>query len=487
MKMINFKKKICMFTVLFAAILMCIPNNTITVHAKIAAESTTEGVMQVNSVYTDDDGVSHIIVGGAGFLIGSEDDGEYVVTNYSTVSPDSDTKYAAYEYLGISNENDEWKNINLTTEVVVQNDVVVDATIVASSKSMDLAILSLSQPIYTSTPLTILTSDDESDVVSVTDAVYSLGFPTQIIYKSHEVYYSNDKVTMSAGAVTNLVTIDDVKYIQHDCEVAENNAGGPLVNEDGYVIGMNVLDSSDNYYYAVDSSMITDVLDGLGISYDKESISDLDIEADSATLETSSSVQVVEEKGITISLISVIIVLSILAVIALVVTLIVMVIMRLISNKKNKNDKNDEKMSADKPRYDGERYNDSSASMQTSVLGRGNCAETSILGSAARPNANANFGTLIRKKSGENIQINKQLFVIGKDPNHSDYCIKDNPAISRKHAIIRVDGMQVYIEDCHSTNGTFVNGQKIVEGQKQFLTNTNKIKLGDEEFIYRIG
>ena len=49
---------------------------------------------------------------------------------------------------------------------------------------------------------------------------------------------------------------------------------------------------------------------------------------------------------------------------------------------------------------------------------------------------------LVRKRTGERIAINRTLFKLGKDASYVDYCIKDNPAVSRNHADIlrKTDG-----------------------------------------------
>ena len=100
--------------------------------------------------------------------------------------------------------------------------------------------------------------------------------------------------------------------------------------------------------------------------------------------------------------------------------------------------------------------------------------------------ANIISGSLIRKSNKKNELISKSPFIIGKDALHVDFCINDNGAISRMHAkiISKVDG--VYIDDCNSTNGTVVNGKRIIEGNPVKLSDGDTIVLADEEFEYRI-
>ena len=93
---------------------------------------------------------------------------------------------------------------------------------------------------------------------------------------------------------------------------------------------------------------------------------------------------------------------------------------------------------------------------------------------------------LVRKKTGENIYIDKDEFVIGKSANHADYTIRDNTAVSRAHCIISRRNGVCYIRDNNSTNGTFINDQELDRGGERFLTNNVTVKLGDEEFVFFI-
>ena len=70
---------------------------------------------------------------------------------------------------------------------------------------------------------------------------------------------------------------------------------------------------------------------------------------------------------------------------------------------------------------------------------------------------------IVRKRTGEKVVINRNLFKLGKDASYVDYCIKDNPAVSRNHADIvrKPDGY--YLVDKGSLNHSFVNGKKLVD------------------------
>lgn len=91
---------------------------------------------------------------------------------------------------------------------------------------------------------------------------------------------------------------------------------------------------------------------------------------------------------------------------------------------------------------------------------------------------------LVRKKTGETINITKSEFTIGKSHTKADYAIDNNTAISRVHCIIvQRDGVN-YIKDNNSTNHTFVDGVELQPGKEMLLKNKMTIQLGDEEFTF---
>lgn len=93
---------------------------------------------------------------------------------------------------------------------------------------------------------------------------------------------------------------------------------------------------------------------------------------------------------------------------------------------------------------------------------------------------------LIRVNTEERIMINKPVFKLGKSARGVDYTVGGNGAISRQHAIIiQKDGV-CYIRDNKSTNHTYVNDVMVEEGVDEILTHDSMIRLGDEEFKFKI-
>lgn len=77
------------------------------------------------------------------------------------------------------------------------------------------------------------------------------------------------------------------------------------------------------------------------------------------------------------------------------------------------------------------------------------------------------------------IVLNKERTTIGRKP-HNDVQI-DNLAISGDHACITAILDDAFLEDCNSTNGTYVNGQPI---KKRILEHNDVIEMGKYRLKY---
>lgn len=93
---------------------------------------------------------------------------------------------------------------------------------------------------------------------------------------------------------------------------------------------------------------------------------------------------------------------------------------------------------------------------------------------------------LIRLCNSEVIYIDKSVYKIGKDPTFADYCLNDNPAISRSHAEIIVDNGNYYVLDNNSLNHTYVDNCQIDSQLRVPISDGTIIRLANEEFEFRI-
>ena len=263
------KKKIITFVVSLCMILgiMAVP-----AHAENEAIlEARKGILQVAQViFVDGTEIGYAQVG-TGFLIGRPEGAQTVLTNYHVAHAVTEDQVRAK--LGTSIAAN--ARIEFKIRVVVKRDVFINASIVNESRSADFTILKLEQPLYDRAPLKI----GDSDNVSTTQDIFALGFPGIVSTIQLDTIYTADDVTVTSGIVskTNDVYLVDapIPCITHSARVSEGNSGGPLLNANGAVIGINSFISSDgdgnnDYFYSIQINEVTDVLNALGIEYEKE-------------------------------------------------------------------------------------------------------------------------------------------------------------------------------------------------------------------------
>ena len=92
----------------------------------------------------------------------------------------------------------------------------------------------------------------------------------------------------------------------------------------------------------------------------------------------------------------------------------------------------------------------------------------------------------VRERTGERFFITKPEFKIGKSRLHADYAIDGNTAISRIHCLVVQKNGVNYIKDNASTNGTFVDENKVNAGEEVLLKDGVTVRLGDEIFTFHL-
>jgi pSer/pThr/pTyr-binding forkhead associated (FHA) protein len=82
------------------------------------------------------------------------------------------------------------------------------------------------------------------------------------------------------------------------------------------------------------------------------------------------------------------------------------------------------------------------------------------------------------KMEGKPIPITLSQFVIGRDPQC--HLRPASALISKRHCAVLVRGESAFVRDFDSTNGTFVNDER-VQGERE-LHNEDRLKVGPLEF-----
>lgn len=156
-----------------------------------------------------------VVAFGSAFGVGESAPIEYLLTNYHVIS---DNEEGVYIWIG--------KDVEIPCEVVV------------GEADKDIAVLKLETPIDEE-PLPLGTEE----MVKMGDDVYALGYPTNDISNAI-TSYPND-VSASKGIISKMSTWNNVRYYQIDAALNPGNSGGPLLHENGYVIGIATMKMND--------------------------------------------------------------------------------------------------------------------------------------------------------------------------------------------------------------------------------------------------
>src|SRR5262245_21153918 len=74
-------------------------------------------------------------------------------------------------------------------------------------------------------------------------------------------------------------------------------------------------------------------------------------------------------------------------------------------------------------------------------------------------------------------------FLIGRNPE-AHLCLPEDRFFSRNHCLLEINPPHTFLRDLGSTNGTFVNGQRVREA---FLNNGDRIQGGETVLCVEVG
>ena len=245
--------------VICMAVSLLLPTTALAANA--AVNDAKNGVVQVRVTYTDDAGSVEDLFSGTGFLI---NDNTVLTCNHVVTLTAGELAALAEVYQKTVPEFQSRLKIAIT----VSRDVTIDATVINSSATMDFAILRLSTSLQGKKALAIRSSE----TVEQTEHVFAIGFPAISSDSQSFSTYTSEDATIAEGVVNKNGAYFDanVKYLQTSCELDFGNSGGPMVDENGNVIGLcaGYLDSAASaVYFAVCIDQVTEVLSALGIPY----------------------------------------------------------------------------------------------------------------------------------------------------------------------------------------------------------------------------
>ena len=221
-----------------------------------ATDDPKDSVMLISLGYEDDRGDFEDIKWGTCFLINDE----YVLTNRHVVTMDTEEFNAFKAKVNMPNlaENDSHFKLYL----YVNRDMRVKATVHDSviSKDMDFVAVKLAEKIYDRKPIAL----GDSNQIQTRDIVYALGYPEDSI--SNKNYNTRDDVSTVDGTISKVTVTENVDIIEHTAPLNIGNSGGPLLDENDNVVGINTFIAGKKNY-SIQINAIKKGLDTFGIPY----------------------------------------------------------------------------------------------------------------------------------------------------------------------------------------------------------------------------
>ncbi|MFP4698419.1 MAG: trypsin-like peptidase domain-containing protein [Eubacteriales bacterium] len=390
---------------------------------------------------------------GSGFAIGEEDKPvEYIVTNYHVVEDMSE--------IFVLRGEDDYIPVEVTSIQLPINDI---------------AVIRLKDKLYDLEPLVFETENGK-----VGDSIFAFGFPGVSDNLSSTYTGKTEDITVTGGMINRINTMSinstDVQFYQIDAVINTGNSGGPLVDSNGHVIGINtfkLLDdygNSSGYNGAVMLDELIESLDGRGIKYttteDLEATEEIeeDIENEEETEPTmgnndnedaeldeeiSEETDINEEEDNSNMTTIIVICGSILLV------LIILAVIFIINKKKKGKTKKQVEKATSKPVV---------KQLRAKLIG------------------------VTGYQAGKVFSIDS-IITIGRNPSNNIVYPADYKGISGSHCILEFDtnNRLVKLQDNGSSYGTFLaNGKRVVTGTKVILNNGDRFYLANEDDMFEI-
>lgn len=352
---------------------------------------------------------------GSGFAVGTKGSApEYFVTNWHVAS----AYIAEHNYAFDSDHVRIWimlDNFTISNVTDLPSEATsVECSIMRISESgyPDYAILRAKRPVTECKPLAIRASES----VKQGETVVALGCPAVLDEES-----LNSGITATTGTVarhTPLVNAGNTNAIVHNANISGGNSGGPLIDENGNVIGLNTYSIDDSYSCAIYSEYVTQALDQMGIPY--------------------------MSAGNSISVVTV-------AAAAVAVAAVAVAIYFLLRNRKS-TEKNP-------------------AGGVTPGTVPGGTVPAGVYTPSFR----------VQLPDGRIIPVPAGKVAVGRDPSCQIRLPESAAAVSRRHCTLENSGEFLILVDEGSRNGTFIHGKRVPTGTKVALKHGSSFCVGTSE------
>lgn len=206
---------------------------------------------------------------GTGFFVGEEgQDPMYLITNHHVIEPFLESGEGELVQVETT---DGMLTGRSKIRVFYDSDDFEEAYPVAYDEIKDLAVLKLGAATSKRTPLPLCSPTDNM----VGSTIYAVGYPglAENVFADATTTWGPSDVSVTSGSISRLLTTSGTGQmrLQIDCVIRHGNSGGPLVNENGQVLGIAVSSVSDeedsSMYYGVNIDEVIPYLKQYDVPY----------------------------------------------------------------------------------------------------------------------------------------------------------------------------------------------------------------------------
>lgn len=232
-----------------------------------AAANARNGVVRILAIYED-----NCVGTGSGFGVGKAgEETDIFITNWHVAEKPCDHgANVAVLYILLDNHAVNYMKVN--------RDRMIECKVVDTTDSTmgipDYAIIQTERKVPGRIALPLLSREE----CSASQKVIAIGFPASADLANNNAYIAAEvsEVTSTDGSISRMLdTFENTPYevIEHTARINSGNSGGPLITENGAVIGINTYkyrDSSEpgEYYVAVSVDYVIKALNEYNIPYD---------------------------------------------------------------------------------------------------------------------------------------------------------------------------------------------------------------------------
>lgn len=421
-----------------------------------------------------DDGIYLTSWTGTGFAVGeSGKDSDTFLTNWHVVT--NEGEFAPNKAkIWILQENCQ---INENTLEPDPKKSITCEVLKTTTGYPDYAIIRATESIEGYKPLPLLSSKSVPDGLTV----YALGYPG-VVDSASANHYGIDDITSTNGIISQhmqYTAADNTWVLMHTAQISGGNSGGPLITEEGAVVGLNTYGFGENWsnmnrYCAVYIDYAIDGLKELGIPYELfgEPVSGEDsTESAETDTEETDTTESGEDKGGNNDddeeswLIPLLVAGGALVVAAVVAAIVII-------RKKKQQEQERERQRREELRRRQE------AELRAQEAERRAEEERRRREEAAVAQIQLNRRTIY--------PVPAAGCIIGRDYDCTIRLPENAPGVSHRHCKLEFYQGQLILTDLQSTYGTFIHGKRIPANTPVALKPGSSFCLGSEQYKFTV-